>query len=717
MTAMHRSVRLGSIFMWTVMLATGLGAHAWADPYRTEVRTGPSRPDAAGEPGEGRAASTVSRRQLRERQVRSTPEALGWTPGVAVQQTAHGQGSPYVRGVTGRRTLLLFDGLRLNHALFRQGPNQYLFTVDPGSLAGLGVVRGSAGVELGANAIGGAVLLRPLEALPTEGEGLRARSLGAYRHATADGEHAGRVQAELWAGSHWAALFGVGGRSAGRLESAGPVGHLDRAGRDPALKEVPRLQADGRTQLGTGFDVWTADGRLVRRVGEQGRATVAAYLFRQNDSPRTDQCPAPEDPDDHCLMYEEQFRTHVYSKLDLQRLTATLSWQRQHERRANDTGYIVNGGRDDIDVLEARMRASLRPIKLGEGLRLRLPYGVDATREHVSSAAWFTLTDSEVTRTDSRGQYVDGSRYHQGGAWVAPRLDLGRAWTLRAGGRWALAAAGSPADEASDTAAVDRQWSAGLLSAGAIWRATDRATVTVGVDQGFRPPNLDDLTARQLTGQGRQLENPDLEPERSVSAELGVELAGRRWFGRTALFRTWLTGAMERRRTTCPAGDRPCAAARHAPPVSLENLPGVASLHGVEADLGWRPGGGLELRSFATWSQGEDGQGEPLSRVPPLQGGGEATWRQAGTGNYIGTGLRWSADQDRLSQGDELDSRIPYGGTPGFAVAQLRFGLRAGDRLRLRAVLDNILDSPWRVHGAGVLGPGTSATLSLEITP
>ena len=414
----------------------------------------------------------------------------------------------------------------------------------------------------------------------------------------------------------------------------------------------------------------------------------------------------------------------MYGKADLapgarwaDRLTAALSWQRQHERRSNDQGHIINGGRDDIDVVEARTRVRPRAWAVGDQLRLRVPYGADASAEQVSSSGWFTLPRSDVIRHDPRGQYVEGSQYQQGGAWLAPRLEIGDRLTLRAGGRWAFAAAQSPAEQESDTAAIDKVWSAVVASAGLVAKPVKGVTVQVGLDQGFRPPNLDDLTARQLTGQGRQLENPALTPERSTSVDLGVRVQRRRWYAQAWLFQTWLSDAMERQRTTCPAGDRECAAARRAPPVRLINLPGAARLTGAEADAGWRPGGGLELRGFGTWTVGEDGDGTPLSRVPPLQGGAEATWRQPGTGAYIGAGLRWSADQDRLSDGDLLDSRIPYGGTPGFAVAELRLGMRWSDHVRLRAVIDNVTNQPWRVHGAGVLGTATSATITLELTP
>src|SRR5690606_33984817 len=129
---------------------------------------------------------------------------------------------------------------------------------------------------------------------------------------------------------------------------------------------------DGRTQMGTGFSELTADARLVHLLGGgdgDERLTGAAYLYRQYDAPRTDQCPPPEAPDQWCLVYEEQFRSQAYLKADVRpgvalidRVDAAAGWLRQHERRRNDRVAYVNGGEDDIDVFGGHARGELAPV-------------------------------------------------------------------------------------------------------------------------------------------------------------------------------------------------------------------------------------------------------------------------------------------------------------------------------------------------------------------
>ncbi|NND59130.1 MAG: TonB-dependent receptor plug domain-containing protein, partial [Gammaproteobacteria bacterium] len=160
----------------------------------------------------------LSAEELRMRaQVRSTPESLQWIPGVLIQRTGHGQGSPYIRGFTGFRTLFLIDGIRLNNSVFRDGPNQYWNTVDPFSIGELEVVKGPVSVLYGTDAIGGTVNALTRTAVADVG---RPDISAQYRYSNAENANVLRVDVAQQLDERLSLSGGVSLKEFGDLVSA-----------------------------------------------------------------------------------------------------------------------------------------------------------------------------------------------------------------------------------------------------------------------------------------------------------------------------------------------------------------------------------------------------------------------------------------------------------------------------------------------------------------
>lgn len=683
---------------------------------------------AAPAPRPGRASTTVGRRELEERQARSGPDAVRWEPGVHVQQTAAAQASVYLRGRTGQQTLLFFDGVRLNNGTWRQGPNQYFVTVDARTLAAVDVTRGSASTLFGSDAIGGVIEAFPREPDPGE-RGIAPRL--QLRAGTADRELGGRAEVAVrpWRGA--GLLVGGGYRDVGLLEGGGVVRGVSDD--KPAL--VPVLEADGRTQLGTGFREVAWDARLRQRLGDDVDLTAAYYDFRMLDAPRTDQCPAPGAPIDECLRFDEQFHTLGYVAVEARlgrwarRSRVVLSMQEQHERRTRDRPRADTkvGGRDDVLSLGLSATATTAAFDLGPAT-VAVDYGADLHRDSVDSVSWIELTDIDFVRYDSRGQYLAGSRYLTGGAFVAPTATRGPV-TVRAGARLGFAAADTPGDEASATTAIERGWrtTAGYL--GVSWEAAPGLTLLATVDRSFRAPNLDDLTGRQATGPGFQFENAALGPERATTGELGARAAAGPGWAEAWGYVTRVDGAIARSLreiSDCPPTARECQGAWFR--YQLVNLDGPATVAGFELAVGGELRQ-VEGRATLAYARGTGPNPEerpsdpsipyvervPLSRIPPL--GGTIEVRRGWGRGYLGAGLRWARAQTRLAPSDRGDPRIPGGGTPGYLAVDLRAGLRLGERVRTNLVLENVGDAAYRHHGSSINAAGRSLVVTLELTP
>ena len=681
-----------------------------------------------------RAGSVVERRDLDERLVQSAPDALRYEAGVYVQQTGHGQASPYVRGLTGQQTVMFFDGVRMNNSTFRQGPNQYFFTVDSRTIDKLEVVRGAASTRYGSDALGGALLTTPrTPTLREEGKRTVAHGRAVLHTGTADGSYGGRGEVDLGFAGKFGVLAGFGYRDVGQLRSGGPV---IAPGTGEIQRVPPAFEADGKTQRGTGFREFTGDVRAVWEPNDRHRVTIAYYDYRQLDAPRTDKCPPPTAPQDECLRYEEQFRTLVYGAYEAmkgpvaaEQVRWTVSYQRQHEDRVFDRGapsVTTLLGVDDVNTMGTALKLRTKEFDPTPWLRVWGEYGADGYVDWLASDASLRFDDTGISTDQTRGQYIDDSRYTTTGAFAEGHVEFFDAIRVRSGGRVGVAHANSPGDEESETAAVDQTWVSAVGMAGLSIDPVPWLSFSFNADQGFRAPNLDDLTSRQQTGPGFQFENADLRPERALTLETGLGLD----FG-VVEFDAWvfrtrirdLIGRVAVEVEDCPDETPQCGASQTR--FQLDNFQGDARLWGAEAAASVHLPLGIWARSTVSFARGdrpnpfadEDSTAPervPMSRVPPLNGTAELGWRSR-VGVYAAAGLRWARLQNRLAPQDVADNRIPIGGTPGYVVADLRAGYRHAPYVVFALVFQNITDAAWRAHGSSINGAGRSVMLETQV--
>ena len=405
-------------------------------------------------------------------------------------------------------------------------------------------------------------------------------------------------------------LAGAGFRTVGLLEGGGVL--RNPADGEPAV--VPRMDDDGRTQLGTGYDELTFDARVVARLGSDRRLTAALYGYRETDAPRTDQCPAAFAPWNECLTYEEQFRTLASVAFDgdvgpaARALRLSLSYQRQHERRRLDrpSSHVELTGVDDADTFGVVARARTGRWLPTGWLDLGLRYGTDLYVDQVSSSAWTRFSDVDVSAKSSRGLYVDGSWYVWWGAYAEAEARLPFGLLLRGGGRVAVMAAHAPGDEVSSSQPVDGVWLAPVGRGGLEWAPLDWLGFVLNVDQGVRAPNLDDLTSRQQTGPGFQFENAELEPERSVTLETGIRVEWDRVRAQAFVFWTRLSSSIVRAPRTaaeCPPESPGCASSWNR--FQLVNAEAPSNVYGAELAALFRIPYGFGLRVTLAYAYGQ----------------------------------------------------------------------------------------------------------------
>jgi hemoglobin/transferrin/lactoferrin receptor protein len=643
------------------------------------------------------AVETVPEQRLRERRYRTTPEALRDVPGVMVQKTTHGHGSPYIRGFTSFRNLFLVDGIRLNNSVFRPGPNQYWNTVDPLAVQRYEIVKGPGSVLYGSDAVGGTVnaVTRGPEGYG-DGPGFGGRL--SYRFSEAERSHVGRIEAYGTAGRTFGIYAGASGKDFGSLEGGRDVG----------------------TQHDTGYEEWDADFKMEYFFDPDTRLVVAHQSVRQLEVPRTHKTIRGITWEgltrgDELVRDLWQERDLTYVQLHagnregfVEAVRLSVSWQEQRERRER---FRTGGRFDEQSFIAGTLGASAQfesPTPIG-----RLVYGVDYYHDNVNSAS---------TGNPIQGPVGDDASYDLLGVFLQDTIPLHERLELTLGGRYEYARA--EADEVSDPVtgrqiSVSEDWDA-LVGSGRLLYQLDRAghwNVYGGVSQAFRAPNLSDLT-RFDSARTDEFETPapGLDPERYLSYEGGVKASYEDASLQLSYFYTDVRDMILR----FPTGRVVDGDAE----VTKSNV-GDGFVHGVElgGSLRFHP----QLTAFGTlsWLDGEVDtfptsaavkEREPLSRLMPTQGYVGLRWDHPDRRLWAEVTGTFAEKQDDLSTRDEADtSRIPPGGTPDYCVLSLRTGYRVHENVDLTLALENVTDEDYRIHGSGVNEPGRNLVVGVEV--
>ena len=631
------------------------------------------------------------------------------TPGIHVQQTSAGQGAVVLRGLVGNQVLLLVDGIPMNNGTYRDGPGQYLATIDPDAIERIEVVRGPASVAYGSDAQGGVVnvVTRPHPALLGLGLG------GALQGSS--GNEGGRARLSAGYGTRtWQARLGMTLQQAGDLRAGEGVG----------------------PQAPTAFSAWGVDARLDVVPTASHQLTFVFQEWRMKDVPRYDRYwdfRAPDLGPDYDYRFEPQTRQLGYARhtlrtdaAGLRRLTTTVSLavQREGLRRQRWTADTLPDRRVDLtrdDVFtpglsvegESQLRAAGGPVTLtwgAEGYR-----DVLDSRGERQDLATGTATAIERETADGpipAGRYPDGASMGRVGVFLEADAPVVPWLRLSAGGRWS----GSRvvAEVGTDLGGrVENETGAFTGQAGAVARLTAPLDLAFRIAQGFRAPNLYDMTNVGAVPGGVVVPNPGLDPEKSLTYEAGLRLHAGATGGELVAYRTIIDGFIDRVPATFN-GDTLLDGERVYQGTNI----GTARLWGIEAE-GIQRVASLELRGTLLYTYGEqtlaDGTVEPMSKIPPLSGTAEARWWGPQRRWWVAYRLGWATLQDRLSSRDLTDTRIEAGGTPGYTSHSLVASASVAEDFTLSAGVENLTDGLYRTHASGVDAPGRHVWVGMAV--
>ncbi len=637
---------------------------------------------------------------------RTIPEALKYTPGIMVQKTGHGQGSPIIRGFTGFRTLFLIDGIRLNNSVFRDGPNQYSNTVDLYSISRMEIIKGPSSVLYGSDAIGGTVnlLTRGNESTET---GFNLHPRFYYRYADAENSHSGHFETSGNYDDRLGFLVGVSYRDFGDLEGG---------------KSVGRQPMTGYTDTGVNFK---ADYSFTR----DSRVTIAHQHVDIDDAWRTHKTifgipwngTSVGDEKKRILDQNRELSYVAYQGKNFSTffddLKVTFSFQQQDEERfrikkdnqREKTGF-------DVDTVGFSIQLDSRTIAG------TWTYGIEYYHDEVDSFTTKYNADGTLKSLEIQGPVADNANYDLFDLYIQNEYVLLDSMDVIVGGRYTHAAVeagrikdpvtGNPISFAND-------WDnlAGSIRLLYHLDEDDRWNLFGGISQGFRAPNLSDLT-RLDTARSNEIETAalNLKPEQFISYEIGIKTDYNVWSAQLAYFYTDIEDMIIR----TPTGN----VIDGNNEVTKKNA-GNGFVHGIEFEGFYRFHPQWQTFTSVTWMEGRVSTfptsaplsvDEPIDRMMPLTANFGLRWDSPSRNLWLEGIVTFADRQNRLSTRDKADNqRIPPGGTPGYTVYNLRGGWAINKNTEITLALDNITDKDYRIHGSGLNEAGRNFVVGVGI--
>ena len=495
--------------MWnTLLLAAPVVFQAGADePVASESYVYAPRDEAVATLS-GQQRIVVDGEELRATGRRSLPQAIAAAagPGYWLQETNLGGGSAFIRGVTGNQVLILVDGVRLNDSTTRFGPNQIMNTIDPAIVERVEVTRGPASVLYGSDAIGGVIHIHTRRQRPVgEVEDYTGLSMDMNGDTAYMG---GRVSPAAAWGGYTDGVIGVG-----------------------TLYKFDDLEAGSGPVEHTGYDGGAAFLAWVRDLGQDRELSLSAWMHRDNDVPRTDKLIVgfgQTNPSNDLYQFALQDRRQVllsYTDRDfdlgfadsMQVRLSARSYEEERER-VNFGSTTFRFERDEVDSVGLSVE-----WQKAVGEEHLLTFGLDADHDRVDSLRRDTNTVTSVV-TPGDGQFAPDAEYTGLGVFLQDEWSGLDPIDVTAGLR--LSHFSFAFKEFGGGACEDGDFSALTASIQAARDLDPGHRVSATLAQGFRAPNLDDLAKDGSFGGGTELHNPDLDPESSLTLELGYDYTG-----------------------------------------------------------------------------------------------------------------------------------------------------------------------------------------------
>jgi hemoglobin/transferrin/lactoferrin receptor protein len=669
--------------------------------------------------------------QLKESTGLTSATILEETGNILVQKTQGGGGSPILRGFEANKILLVVDGVRLNNAIYRNGHLQNSITIDHSILERTEVIFGPTSVMYGSDALGGVIHYYTRDPKPGTDSTARFNAQAYLQYASAMNGLTGHL--DFSAGKkRWASLTSITYMELGDIRMG--------SRRDPSLGNWGEL-LDYVDQV-NGMDSTIANNNpLIQKntgysqtdILQKIRFTPSKYVdwilnLQYSTSSDIDRIDQLNDYSGDNLKYAEYYygpqeRVLVSLKNTLKKdnpvytnMTTLVAFQQidedRYSRKFRNDELLAQ--QEDVTV----MSLNLDLMKIW-GANHKLNYGAAIDHNLVASDAWYEniLTGD---RQPAQTRYPEGgSQTWNASAYASYKWILHNNLVLNLGTIYSWGTMHSkfenpllPYDQ------IRLRFGALSGSAGLVWSPTDRWQLNFILSSGFRNPNVDDYGKVRAKDDYVIVPNPNLSPEYSYNAEIGISRYIRDFLKIQLVgFYTYLDDAIVRTGYQMN-GEDSLYYDGDLYKITANYNAGKAYIYGATMGMNFNLNNYFNMIGTLNYTKGHNlTDNVPLGHIPPLFGRTSMTYRNNrffADVYFVYQG--WKHAGDFSPYGEDNEGEAMEDGFPAWWTANFKVGFGAGKYVDIMLALENVFDRFYKPYASGVSAPGRNFLVTARFT-
>lgn len=702
--------------------------------------------------------AVVTSKEIQQLSPQTSADLLAAVPGVKVQRSQFGGGSPVLRGMESNRVLLVVDGVRMNNAIYRKGHLQNSITVSPNLLDRTEIVFGPSSVIYGSDALGG--VIHYYTKTPSLAQETKVSSSFFNRFSSANNEITTNVSVEI-STPKWGSFTSVSYSDFGDLKMGknrrhgfddwGKVFHFSE-NTDDFFSETPTVNSDPDLQRNTGFNQTDLLQKFYIPLSSNTDLKLNLQYSTSSDIPRFDRLDERRNgqlrfaewrygPQNRLLISPQLSINPGVSWLD--KGTFTLAYQNIEESRIQRRfGTLERSYREEeVDIISFNGDFS---VPLTKDEKRNLTYGFEFAYNDVNSNAFgrdLDVSGSQILGFDGsfpvQSRYPDGgSTYMSSAVYAGYRQDLSPKSTLNTGVRFtkthleALWLDQTFITLPMTDIALDN--SAFTATIGYVYKPNENWQLNGVLSSGFRSPNIDDVGRVREKAGFVTVPNVHVKPEVAYNAEIGIRkfFNDRRFAVGFNTYYTLLDHYIYRDNFSLNGVSTILYDGEIGNLVANQNR-GTAYVFGYTANYEGRITDKFNTSGFITYTKGRTNDtDEPLSSIPPLFGQFDVNYNDE---NFqLGASLRFNSKKDisdfNITEGIDNHDLTPivnpnatndvdkFYGSPSWMTLGLNSSYAFNEHWRVQGMIQNVFDEHYREFASGVSAPGRNFSFALITT-